>query len=746
LIQPHLVPFASHRSIIAFWLVLGLARQTFAQDLCLPESPPFLELPLEQPAASDTPPDTEQPIEISATRIDVGADSEVEFSGEVEIRLPDGTVTAQSASMADGDVDVLGRVNFVGSDVTVYGEDAHYDDETETISFTGAGFDLPKRPARGSADQIEVTLSDSRVSLANVLFTTCPADNVAWELSARNIALDVNGGVGTARGVKLDFKGVPILYAPYFTFPINDQRKSGFLTPDVSRRDRTGFDLIVPYYLNLAPNYDLTLEPRYMSERGTQVRSDFRYLLPRSEGEFGFEYLPDDNETETARRYVNLQHESLFGARDQWQVLAGIEEVSDDTYFEDLGSSLSVTSQTHLNRFVDLNFFAPNWSLLTRFQNYQTIDTVLTDVERPYERVPQMVFGGRWLGRLIMFDSNTELVNFDRNVGTTGWRLDSTQEVSLRFARAGMFLTPAIALRQTNYWIDDPAPGEDDLLTRGLPIGSLDMGMKFERNTTRGRRAWVQTLEPRLLYVRVPFEDQSNLPVFDTILPDFNLIQLFRKYQFVGPDRVADTDQLSFGVTTRLVDAENGRERLTATLGQTRYLNPQLVALPGAAPTDTDASDYVAEVGIGVRDSWALDLGYQWNSETSSTARTETRLEFRPKDDRLFGIGYRYRRGSLEQGDVSLVWPVAQRWRIIGRYSYSFLDKERLEDFFGWEYEACCWRLRMVNRNYVSRRTGETDSSISLQLELKGLSQRVTAPDDLLDRGILGYRNIARAY
>jgi LPS-assembly protein len=181
-------------------------------------------------------------------------------------------------------------------------------------------------------------------------------------------------------------------------------------------------------------------------------------------------------------------------------------------------------------------------------------------------------------------------------------------------------------------------------------------------------------------------------------------------------------------------------------LGQTRYLSPQLVALPGAPPTDTEASDYVAEVGIAVRDSWALDLGYQWNSETSSTARAETRLEFRPHDDRLFGIGYRFQRDALEQGDVSLVWPVSERWRIIGRYSYSFLDKEPLEQFFGWEYEACCWRLRMVNRNYVSRRTGETDSSISLQLELKGLSQRVTAPDELLDRGILGYRDIARAY
>jgi LPS-assembly protein len=718
----------------------------------LPEPPPFIDVSAQPPpanaaATSDDDDDDDvlrEPIEITASRIDVNADNAAEFSGQVEIKLPDGTLTAQSATMTEGSVDVRGRVDFVGPEVSVFGEDAHYDAESETISFASAGFDLPQRPARGSGEDLTLT-SDSRMSLTNVLFTTCPADNVAWELSARDIDLDVNGGVGTARGVKLDFKGVPILYAPYFSFPINDERKSGFLTPDISSRDRTGFDLTVPYYLNLAPNYDLTLEPRYMSKRGMQVRSDFRYLLPNSRGDFGFEYLPDDDETQTNRRYVNLQHESLFGGSDELEVLAGIEEVSDDAYFEDLGSSLSVTSQTHLDRFVDVTYYAPSWSLLTRFQNYQTIDPVLTDEQLPYERLPQMLFAGRWLGRLWAFDSNTELVNFNRDVGTTGWRLDTTQEVSLRFARAGMFLTPAVALRQTNYWLDNTAPGEDDMPTRGLPIASLDMGLKFERDTTRGRRPWVQTLEPRLLYVRVPFEDQSNLPVFDTTLPDFNLIQLFRKYQYVGPDRIADTDQLCFGVTTRLIDAANGRERLTATLGQTRYLNPQLVTLPGTAPTETDASDYVAEVGIGIRDAWVLDMGYQWNSETSSTARTETRLEFRPKDDRLFGIGYRYRRDALEQADFSLVWPVSDRWRIIGRYSYSLLDEERLEDFFGWEYEACCWRLRMVNRNYVAR-TGETDSSISLQLELKGLSQRVTAPDDLLDRGILGYRDIAGAY
>jgi len=733
------------RSTIAFLLVLGLARQTFAQDLCLPTDPPVIELPPEQPAAAASDNPLLDDLEISATRIDVGGDTAAVFEGQVEIKTAEGTISAESATYDQGNVEAIGSVNFTSPDVAVYGEDVQYDTDADTLRFSAAGFELPKRPARGSAEEIVID-SERRMSLARVLFTTCPAENTAWELHARDIQLDVNGGVGTARGVKLDFKGVPILYSPYFTFPINDERKSGFLTPNISERDRTGFDLSMPYYLNLAPNYDLTVEPRYMSKRGTQLRSDFRYLLPNSDGQFGFEYLPDDDELNETRSYVNFQHQSLFGDREQWQILSGVEEVSDDAYFEDLGSSLAVTSQTHLNRFVDLGFFAPYWSMLTRFQNYQTIDTVLTDEERPYERAPQLLFNGRWFGRLLSFDSNTELVNFQRNVGVTAWRLDSTQELSLRFARSGMYLTPAMALRQTNYWIDNPTPGQDDTPTRGLPIASLDMGMKFERDARRRGRSWVQTLEPRLLYVQVPFEDQSDLPVFDTILPDFNLIQLFRKYQFVGADRIADTDQWSFGVTTRLIDAASGRERLTATLGQTRYLSAQHVALPGELPNEANASDYVAEAAIGVRDAWTLDVGYQWNSDTSSTARAETRFEFRPQEDRLFGIAYRFRRGTLEQGDLSLVWPLAERWRIIGRYAYSFLDEEPLEEFVGWEYQACCWRFRMVSRNYISRSTGETDSSISVQLELTGLSQGAMTPEDLLDRGILGYRSIARAY
>jgi LPS-assembly protein len=409
-----------------------------------------------------------------------------------------------------------------------------------------------------------------------------------------------------------------------------------------------------------------------------------------------------------------------------------------------MGDSLSVTSQTHLNQYVDVGFFAPNWSLRNRLQRYQTIDTFIAPADRPYEQLPQMVFEGFWSGRFWGFDSNTELVNFDREVGVTGWRFDSTQEVSLRFGGAGMYVSPAVAWRQTNYWVDDPTTGADDRLERGLPIGSVDAGLLFERNAGETSR-FIQTLEPRLLYVNVPFEDQAQLPVFDTIVPDFNLVQLFRKYQFVGPDRVADTDQLSFGITTRLLSRSSGDERLSATLGRTHYLDVQTVSLPGQVLTGAGDSDYVAELGVSLSAKWNLDVGYQWNEDTSSTVRSETRFEYRPRGDRLFGFGYRSREGLLEQGDLSMVWPLTSTWRFIGQYSYSLLDEEPLEQFAGLEYEACCWRIRLTGRRYISSRTGETDDTISLSFELKGLSQRTSSPEEFLDRGILGYRRFTGA-
>jgi LPS-assembly protein len=720
------------------WILASMPSLAWTADLiCLPSPPP--DTRVEEPPVSADPAEPER-LEITASQVELSRQDGLDYFGDVRLRYGDRSITAQGATYdrQTGRAEASGAVTYTDPNVSVYGENAEVDTQIEEVFFVNAGFDIPQRPARGSADAIRIT-NDNVLELSTMRFTTCPMGIDDWELMAENVALDIDEGFGTARGVKLEFKGVPILYTPFLTFPLDDRRKSGFLTPQFSERDRAGLDIRAPYYFNLAPNYDLTIEPRYMALRGLQINTEFRYITQRSDGQLDFDYLHDDHDANIPRHALAFRHRSLLAER--WRMLTNLENVSDDAYFEDLGDSQALASQTHLNRFLDFNYRGPYTSMLVRLQGYQTIDTTISEADRPYERVPQILLNGRWAGDLLTFDSTNELVLFERGIGVTGWRLDATEEIGLELDRPGMFLRPTIGVRHTDYWLSDVEPGGDDRLRRTLPIGSVDAGMIFEREAgADGNR--IQTLEPRLLYVRIPFEDQSMLPVFDTIAPDFNLVQLFRKYQYVGADRVADSDQVSFGLTTRYIDRKTGRQIFSATVGQTRYLDEQSVMLPGLPPSTADASDYIAEVAASIADAWRLRVDYQWNSETNGRARAEMSVEYAPEAGRLAGFSYRYREGLLEQGDLSLVWPLGERWRVIGRYSYSFLDEEPLDRFLGWEYEACCWRLRVIGRRYISRRSGESDSSISIQLQLKGFNDEGDPPEMLLDRGILGYRQM----
>jgi LPS-assembly protein len=705
---------------------------TWAADLmCLPPPPP---------RAPEPPSDEPERLTITAGEMELAREDGLDFFGDVEFRYGDRSITAQGATYdrETGRAEASGTVMYRDPDVIVYGEDAEVDTGIEEISFNNAGFDIPRRPARGSADALLIT-NENVLELQGMRFTTCPINQTDWELLAQSVALDIDAGFGTARDVKLEFKGVPILYTPYLTFPISDQRKTGFLTPEFSQRDRVGLDIEVPYYFNLAPTYDYTLTPRYMALRGLQLNNEFRYLTESGGGVLELDYLHDDRDANVPRHRFKFDHRSRFA--DRWQVLANLENISDEAYFEDLGTNQELASQTHLNRYVDVAYQSPYMSMLLRLQGYQTIDTTIADEDRPYERVPQFLLNGRWSGDWFTFESSNELVLFERNVGVTGWRLDAIEEVGLSLDRPGMYLKPAVALRHTDYWLSNTPADMEERMTRTLPVASLDAGLIFERLAGSGERR-IQTLEPRMLYVRVPFEDQSNLPVFDTIQPDFNLVQLFRKYQFVGADRVADSDQVSLGMTTRFIDRDSGAELFAATIGQTRYLSEQSVGLPGMAPNTADASDYVAEIAATVADAWRLRVDYQWNSETNDRARAEMSVQYTPEAGKLAGFSYRYRDGLLEQGDLSLVWPVSERWRIIGRYSFSLLDEEPLDRFLGWEYQSCCWRLQVIGRRYISQRSGESDSSISIRLQLTGFSDDVDPPELLLDRGILGYRQL----
>ncbi len=679
--------------------------------------------------------------EVGQLEAQLGEQPSASMTGGVLLRQGDRLAGAETATYEPVNQSLLleGGVRFEDPNTHVDSDRAEFSYGLGLIRFEGASFLLFENNGRGAAEALEINQA-GRLELDGVSYTTCPPESDDWVIRARDIDLDTREGVGTARGVSLRFQGVPILYSPYLSFPISDARKTGILTPEVGSSSRSGNELRVPFYWNIAPNYDATITPVLLTDRGWQVGTQFRYLTNTMDGEVYGEYLGSDNKFNDSRSMIRVQHRTLF--ENGWRNLLNFQEVSDNQYFEDLGGSLSVSSITHLDRRVSFDFHSDTWSLFGQIQDFQTIDEAIQPIDEPYQRVPQLLASGYWpdvaLGAEVRLDG--ELVNFDRDVGVTGWRLNVAPSVALPISRSpGWFVTPAVTLDHTRYDLSSTDPGQEAAPTRTVPIGSLDVGLLLERDLNGGSNRRIMTLEPRMLYVHVPFRNQDDLPVFDTITPDLNLVSLYRTNRYLGVDRIADTDQVSIGMTSRILDTGSGRELVTATIGQTRYFSDSDVTLPDEPQFLDETSDYIAEVRFGLSQNLNFDVGHQWGEKDRGTTQSQARLQYRPATNKIFNLSYRFRRDSLEQGDVSWSWPITSQWNFVGRYKYSFREEEALEEFFGVEYESCCWGLRLVSRRHISTRDGTRDSSIGLQLVLKGLSSVGTAADRMLERGILGY-------
>ncbi|HHQ14657.1 MAG TPA: LPS-assembly protein LptD, partial [Chromatiales bacterium] len=319
--------------------------------------------------------------------------------------------------------------------------------------------------------------------------------------------------------------------------------------------------------------------------------------------------------------------------------------------------------------------------------------------------------------------------------GVTGLRAFVTPMIARPFDWKIFELTPELSLDHTIYRLNGTPPGQDSNATRTAPIMSLDLSTSFERYTHGS--SWLMTLEPRFLYTYIPFRNQDQLPVFDTVDPDLNMVQLFRKNRFVGHDRIADTNQVALGLTSRLIGADDGVEFLRLTMGQLQFLSAQEVTLPGEMPDNSTSSDYIAEFNARLASRWSVNAGFQWNSNDGEIRRTNTAIRYQRDARRIANLGYRFRRDSLEEIDVSVGWPIGGRWNFVGRYNYSLLSNKPLERFVALEYETCCWAIRGTWRRNIVNRAGDSDTSVGFQVVLKGLSDPGTAAEDLLGRGIL---------
>ena len=697
---------------------------------CQVTPPPPLPLPPSTAGVNE--------LEIFSGRAEFRLEGDGRFSDQIALRSGDRVLRADGANF-DSETRIFsvdGNVEFRDPQSRVQAARAEFNQNTEELIFDSAEFQLWGVPARGAAEFIRIEEA-GQLRLKKVSYTSCPEGKDDWMLRASKIHIDQEKGIGTARNARLNFKGVPILYFPYLSYPVTNERKSGWLLPDLGTSNQRGVDIAVPYYWNIAPQYDATLTPRYMSKRGLQLQTEFRYLATKHNGTLTGEYLNDDDVTGTDRALAAWFHRTNFST--DWRGTIDAIAVSDPAYFEDLSSGLASTSQIFLRRYTDAEWFNNIWYGFLRFEDYQSLDPTLLPEDEPYQTLPQLAIRGfspRGLFGL-QYTFEGQAAYFNRDVGVTGVRAQIRPEIARSFRFRFIDLEPMIALDYTAYSLSDTMPGEPESPNRSVPIFSLDTRTAFERITNK--RKWLQTLEPRIMYTYIPFREQDELPVFDTIEPDLNVVQLFRRNRFLGADRIGDTNQLALGLTTRLIEAENGSEFLRATIGQIRYLSSLDVTLPDGEASDSNSSDYLAELGFRLFENWRMRLGYQWDSDQRETQLAELRLGYRSGDSKIANVSYRFREDVLEELDLSAAWPIGSRWNLVGRYDYSIKDHKALERFLGVEYETCCWAVRSVWRRNLTRRTGESDTSISLQLILKGFGNPASAADRLLDRGILGY-------
>jgi len=692
-------------------------------------------------------------IDLSSDRASFGADGKATLEGNVLVRQGEREIRADELQYdaRDTSLSTAGHIDYRDPIVHVSGAGGSYS-ASAGADFKSAEFDLIQRAARGSAEDMRLT-PQGVLRLRGVTFTTCPPRDSSWELKANTITLDTRDRIGTGRGARVDFKGVPLVYLPWVSFPLGSERKSGFLFPSIGNTSYGGLQLAVPYYWNIAPNADFTFQPVEYSRAGADLGGDLRFLTYSQRGEIDWNYLPYDGSFHGSRNRVRLTEVAELA--DDLRLTANAENVSDPFYFENFSLGPEGTSTAFVERRAALTYRGTHWRIDGEAQQFQTIDYTLPVSERPYARVPRIAVSadyGLGAAGLVRYGFDSEVVDFQRPAGAiavTGWRADLRPTVSLDLTGPGYFVRPALAWRATGYQLDHTSPGQPRSPSRKLPVASFDTGLLFERESGSHAKRKL-TLEPRILYLEVPYRNQGQLPVFDTALPDLNPVELFRTNRYVGADRVSDANQVSAGITSRLLDTRDGRQFLAATIGQTYYFVTPRVTLPGEIPATDKRSDFVAQLALTAFRHWSADAAVQWNPRSKSSERAQVNLQYKSANNAVVNLAYRYERSiplldtvesGFEQVEASGAWPIRRSWNLFAREVYSLRDHEPLERFAGFEYRACCWRVRLGARRYVSSHVpgAGQDTGVWLQLELAGLASVGSASDASLTEVIRGY-------
>ncbi|MGE0799820.1 MAG: LPS assembly protein LptD [Lautropia sp.] len=677
---------------------------------------------------------------------------ETVLEGSAELRQAGATVRADRIEYRQNadEIAARGAVTIERQGMRLVGPSLRLKLDSNEGVFDSPTYDLAGTSGRGRADSVEMK-GRGRFLLSNATFSTCRPDNEDWRIEARQIDLDQNAGEGKGHNARLLFKDRTILASPILMFPIDDERKSGILSPTFSVTSRSGAELTVPYYLNLAPNYDLTLSPRLSVRRGLQIGGDFRYLFRPMFGDIKGEYVPHDRTTGSERYSYNAVNtiSDVYGWNGGWNV----KGVSDDNYFVDYSRTLIAASERSLPRDVYLSRDFGQWNFLTRVTRYQNI--LEARLAPPFEKRPQFQLS-TYRTNVHGFDIGllNDVTWFARPLAGSaeGARTVINPSAAYPLLWPSGFITPKISLHASSYRLDQNPAGPTSL-TRAVPTFSLDSGVIMERDSHWWGQPSIQTLEPRLFYVKTPYRDQSLFPVFDSAANDFNFAQLFSENPFTGHDRIADSNQLTAALVSRQIEAATGIERLRLALAQRYYFDTQRVTIPGLAARTDRRSDLLVAASAELGGGHGFDSGIQYALRDERIPRFNFGYRFWPGDRRLFNAGVRFQSHEYAQWDTSWQWPIGSRWSSLGKINYSFLQRKNdlatgqlvdvrpglVEGLLGFEYGEDCWAARFVVQRFVTA-AGRTTTAFFVQFDFRGLGRLGADPFNILTRNIPGYR------
>ncbi len=779
----------------------------------------------------------EAPVHLTADKTELSQVGPSALSGNVVVTQPDRRVEADSVYInRDPDTGQLSTLDAYGKVVLrepgklVIADKAHIklDDRSGSLSdvvyrMTFGNVIEPRSPVPIPAKEVKledttawgiaekVIRRDSGVvDIINGTYTTCPpTEHTTWMVKADKMILDRDAGRGTARNAKLYFEDKPILYSPYFNFPLDKRRQTGFLFPSMGHSTDSGYEVSTPFYWNIAPNYDATITPKFMTKRILQLGGEFRYLTEKNYGNFHGSIVPHDpefadfkdhlldtnppgtpgrsrlkNEDDT-RYFASWQNNTYFN--EHWSSYVYLNHVSDDYYFTDLGDDPSQITNNQIINQGTMFYNSEHWHFKTNLQGYQTLHPLdQAPIDNQYRMLPQLVLNGNFplVGDHFNIDLQNEAVYFDKdkNPGqsmepVTGSRINIQPGVSFPYYWAAGFLIPRVQVSTTTYDLQNQVRGTDGQrlasnFTRVLPIVDIDAGLIFDRNFNFAGTDYIQTLEPRLFYLYVPYRNQDDIPLFDTDVQPFSFEQLFRTNRFSGIDRIGDANQISAALTTRFLNEDTGAEKMRASIGQIYYFEHRrvnvkdstedLVTLENSVPSDTPSSPIVGEIKYHLDQDWSVDSSIAWDPNFGETNNAYTFFQYKPDEDHILNLGYVFLKGGdqllgkspnssendLNQTDFSIAWPIAERWKGMARWNYNLSHTHAQTYFVGVQYDSCCWAIRLVagrefqylENDANSKNKPVFDNKIYLEFALKGLGDAaLNSASGMLTDGIPGF-------